>query len=66
MTAIPIPLPKAYRRLFTGAIDADSIFATYAELETYATTNPIATEGQSCVVTEDGIATLYLINEDKS
>ena len=66
MTVIPTPLPKPYRRLYKGAIDADSIFASYAELETYASTNPIATEGQACNVIEDGVTTLYVINGDKS
>jgi hypothetical protein len=60
----PISVPKGYQRLDAFALDATSVFATLAELQTYAATNGTAYAGQVCSVS--GTAKVYVLQSDKS
>ncbi len=58
----PLSLPKGYQRLGNFPLDDTSIFATKAELATYASSNPTAYAGQIC--SAEGL--VYTILADKS
>jgi len=62
--SIPIPLPKGYQRLDPFPLDATTVFATYNQLLTYASSNPTAYAGQVCSVSSTNVA--YIINFDKT
>lgn len=58
----PISVPKGYQRLGAFPLDASSVFATLAELESYAATNGTAYAGQVCAVS--GTGKVYVIQSD--
>lgn len=60
----PLALPKGYQRLGDFPIDSTSVFATHADLQSYATTNGTAYVGQICAVSDTGL--VYVIRQDKS
>ena len=60
----PISVPKGYQRLGAFPLDASSVFATLAELQTYASTNGTAYAGQVCAVS--GTGKVYVLQSDKS
>lgn len=60
----PISVPKGYQRLDAFALDATSVFATLAELQTYAASNGTAYAGQVCSVSSTG--KVYVLQSDKS
>lgn len=60
----PISVPKGYQRLGAFPLDASSVFATLAELESYAATNGTAYAGQVCTVS--GTGKVYVLQSDKS
>jgi hypothetical protein len=60
----PISVPKGYQRLDAFALDATSVFATLAELQTYAASNGTAYAGQVCSVS--GTGKVYVLQSDLS
>ncbi len=60
----PISVPKGYQRLDSFPLDANSVFATLAELQTYASSNGTAYAGQVCSVSSTG--KVYVIQSDLS
>ena len=60
----PISVPKGYQRLGAFPLDVSSVFATLAELQTYASSNGTAYAGQVCSVSSTG--KVYVIQSDKS
>lgn len=60
----PLSLPKGYQRLGNFPLDDTSVFATKADLDAYASSNPTAYAGQACSVEATGL--LYTILADKS
>jgi hypothetical protein len=60
----PLSLPKGYQRLGNFPLDDTFVFATKAELDTYASSNPTAYTGQICSVAATGL--VYVILSDKS
>lgn len=61
-----VPIPLSYKRLYSGALDEDSVFESLQAAQEYAT-GPTSYAGQIIGVrVDDNNYTPYIINMDKT
>lgn len=61
-----ITLPKPFSRTSARPVERESLFDSLAELQTYASTSPVAYAGQICAVSGTNTNIAYIINDNKT